>query len=101
MSDTTAPQATRLAGLRKAQAKQKALREQGIKIELLGPYEKHLRDPKSLRKAITAKCWDCVGADADPNPRGQIRDCIMDDCPLWTVRPWQRTPRQSTPEGDE
>lgn len=55
----------------------------------LSPAEKAARNPSSLRMAITAKCFDCVGGGADPNPRGAVRDCSVKGCPLYPVRPWQ------------
>ncbi len=57
----------------------------------LDPIQKALRDPTSLRAAINAKCWDCVGAGADKNPRGLIRDCGVARCSLYPVRPFQET----------
>lgn len=54
------------------------------------PIQKAQEHPTSLRKAITAKCWDCVGAGADPNPRAEIRHCPCTECPLHPVRPYQK-----------
>lgn len=54
------------------------------------PIAKAKANPKSLRAAINGKCWDCVGADADPNPRGRIRDCTSEaTCTLWPLRPYR------------
>lgn len=74
--------------LRRASERQRELRAAG-KLVRLDPIEKARRDPKSKSKAIVAKCWDCNGGDADPNPRQRIRDCPCEDCPLYPVRPWQ------------
>jgi hypothetical protein len=46
----------------------------------------------SLRKAINAKCKDCI---YDPNCGGgtwreQVAQCSAIACPLWTVRPFPR-----------
>jgi len=60
------------------------------------PIEAQAKNPTSLRAAINAKCWDCIGGDADPSPRGQIRDCSITDCPLWVVRPWQSKDKNET-----
>ena len=76
------------AALQLATQRRKELQAAG-KLEVLDPIEKARRDPKSLRKAINANCWGCVGAGADPNPRQLIADCVCRDCSLWPVRPWQ------------
>lgn len=75
-----------LVRAREARSRNKAL---GIAAERLSPAEKAARNPKSLRLAINAKCFDCVGADADPGPRGRVRDCHIATCSLHPVRPWQ------------
>jgi hypothetical protein len=54
------------------------------------PIQKLAANPTSLRLAINAKCWDCQGGDADPNPRGRIGTCECLTCPLHAVRPYQR-----------
>jgi hypothetical protein len=53
------------------------------------PIEKALKNPKSLRAAINAKCFDCQGQDADPAPKWRIGNCEMPDCPLYSLRPYQ------------
>lgn len=58
-------------------------------LAVLDPIEKARRNPKSLRLAINGKCWDCIGAGADPNPRAAIRDCQITGCTLHPVRPYQ------------
>ena len=77
-------------GLELAQRKRAELKEAGIKVVILNPIEKARRNPQSLRYAINGKCFDCVGAGDDPNPRGAIRECAIRDCTLWPVRPYQR-----------
>jgi len=65
--------------------------EEGIAVERIDPIEKARKNPKSLRLAITAKCWDCVGAGSDPNPRRAIKYCPCGEkCPLWHCRPYQK-----------
>jgi len=54
------------------------------------PIQKALENPKSMRCAINAKCWDCNGCDADPAPRWRIANCPMTDCPLYPQRPFQK-----------
>lgn len=70
--------------LQKAREKREEMKAQGIEVERLDPIEKAKRDPKSLRKAINAKCWDCACEN-----RTEIRDCEVKNCPLWNVRPYQ------------
>ena len=71
---------------REAQAERKRL---GIKTIIKTPFEKLREDPKSLRKSITAMCFDCVGAGHDPDWRGSVRECPCTNCPLYNVRPYQ------------
>ena len=55
------------------------------KIQSLTPIEKAEKNPKSLRLAINAKCWDCVCGQ-----RLEIKLCPMEtNCSLWPVRPYQ------------
>ena len=49
------------------------------------PLEKAQKHPTSLRAAINAKCYDCVCFQ-----RKEVTLCEMDDCPLWSLRPWQK-----------
>jgi hypothetical protein len=65
-------------------------RASGIKAERLDPLAKAARNPKSLRLAVNAKCFDCEGGDSDPNVRLRIGTCEIRTCPLWPVRPYQR-----------
>jgi hypothetical protein len=63
------------------------------------PIAKGRARPKSLRLAVNAKCWDCQGGFADPNPRWRIGNCAVTRCPLYTVRPYQRFQGRPTPPG--
>ena len=56
--------------------------------KIYDPMIKLRENPKSLRAAINAKCWDCQGCDSDPAPRWRIGNCVMGDCPLYFVRPY-------------
>jgi len=63
--------------------------------KLRTPLDRLADKPRSLRACIDAKCWDCMGAGADPGTRRMIRECPCDGtestlCPLWNVRPYQR-----------
>lgn len=59
------------------------------------PIEKAKDNPNSLRCAINAKCYECVGMDDDPNYRQTIRTCTGYSCPLFDHRPFQRTSHES------
>lgn len=48
------------------------------------PAEKAQQNPRSLRAAINAKCHDCVCFQ-----KREVTRCVMTDCPLWKLRPWQ------------
>lgn len=74
--------------LEKAQQKMRDMRARGESVERLDPIEKARQNPKSLRKAINGKCWDCQGGNADPGTRARIRDCTA-TCTLNPVRPYQ------------
>jgi hypothetical protein len=76
--------------LEKAQAKRRAMADAGIKVKVLNPLERLATNPKSLRYAITACCWQCIGEGIDPNPREAIRSCQIPGCALFQVRPYQR-----------
>jgi hypothetical protein len=42
----------------------------------------------SLKKAIEAKCKDCIYDELDTGSwRQQTENCTSKDCPLWEVRP--------------
>ena len=78
------------AALEAAHLKRAEMKAAGIKAVILNPIDKARRFPSSRRLAINGKCYDCVGAGNDPNPRGAIRDCAISDCTLHPVRPYQR-----------
>ena len=59
-------------------------------IQRLNPLEKAGKNPKSLRLAVNAKCYECEGEDYDPGWRGRIKNCIIPDCSLHPVRPYQK-----------
>lgn len=46
-------------------------------------------NPKSLKTAIAAKCWDCVCGDYNHASKHTIGTCQITDCPLWPHRPYQ------------
>ena len=75
--------------LEAARAAAQARRESGEVVERLDPMEKAARRPTSLRLAINAKCYDCMGRDGDPNWRKRISECSVRSCSLRPVRPYQ------------
>lgn len=85
--------------LEKAHAAMRARREAGEVVTRRDPIEKAASKPTSLRLACSAKCFDCVGRDADPGWRKRIGECSVTRCPLWPVRPYQRGAEAE--EGDE
>ena len=54
----------------------------------LDPIEKAKQNPKSLRSAINAKCFDCCCFH-----KPEVKYCTAVNCPLYILRPWQ--PRES------
>ena len=75
----------------------KAKREAG-ELEILDPLEKARRNPKSLRFAINGKCFDCEGGNSDPSIQWRIGNCVMPDCSLFPVRPYQDFKGRPTPK---
>ena len=63
------------------------------------PIENAKDKPTSLRLAINAKCFDCIGCGFDPKPAEAIRSCEIEDCSLWLVRPYRnkKARKDSTP----
>jgi hypothetical protein len=68
-------------------------RESGTPITRKTPFEK-LREKPTLKRAITAKCCDCMGwEEGKPMPSGlknDVKECTSESCPLYEFRPWQK-----------
>lgn len=77
------------AALAKARQAQADKRARGEVIRPRTPAERAALNPRSAKLAIAAKCWDCVGADSDPNPRWRIGNCPVTRCALHPQRPHQ------------
>ena len=78
------------AAINAAQKKLAEMREQGIKQVILNPVDKAKANPTSLKYAIRAHCWQCVGADASEGSKQLVRDCsVGDKCALYPHRPWR------------
>jgi hypothetical protein len=55
----------------------------------LTPVERAQKSPRSLRMAITARCYQCEGEGADAGWRDRIAACNATTCALHPVRPYQ------------
>lgn len=53
------------------------------------PLEKWQEDKTSLRKSVSAQCWNCMGGDDGDNVKKEIKDCSSKVCTLWQVRPYK------------
>jgi hypothetical protein len=62
-------------------------------IVVLNPIEKAKANPKSLKYAIQAKCWDCSNFQ-----REEVKLCTVKSCALWNLRPWQGKSKVSSVE---
>ena len=71
--------------LQKARAKLAENRAKGIKR--LSPLEKAKQNPKSMRLAINAFCYECMGFAK--SWRTDVRDCTAPNCPLFGFRPYK------------
>lgn len=52
-------------------------------IKRLNPIEKSHANPKSLRMAVNAMCFDCCGRE---NWHNRTKYCHIVTCPLWSIR---------------
>lgn len=77
------------AQLQRGQARMAELRAQGVTFAHRNPVQQAEANPTSLKKAVKAFCWTCVGGDGDPGAKFRVRDCTAPKCPLYTHRPWQ------------
>lgn len=78
------------ARMLRGQEKMREMRAAGWKPVHKNPIEQALDKPNSLKAAIKAKCWECVGGDHDPGAKFRVRDCAVGArCPLYPHRPWQ------------
>lgn len=48
------------------------------------PAEKARANPKSMRAAVNAKCFECAG-----DQRSEVTKCELTGCSLHSMRPWQ------------
>ena len=72
--------------LQKARAKKAENKAKGIKP--LNPIEKAKHNPNSMRLAINAQCYDCMGQES--GWRNEVRSCPSKRCPLFGLRPYKK-----------
>jgi hypothetical protein len=72
-----------LTPLQKAAIKRKRNREAGIKPP--NPIERSKLKPNSMRLAINAMCFDCMGQES--GWRKMVKLCSSPNCPLYKLRP--------------
>lgn len=71
-------------------AREAAMQRKALGLSVIkNPLERLAETPTSLRRAITAKCYQCEGEDADPGVRWRIGNCEIADCALHGLRPYQ------------
>jgi hypothetical protein len=94
-----------LTPLEKAMEAKRLLRENGEQKEIIHNWiVKAKRNPKSLKKAINAKCFECFGGTEDELPdsgwKKLIGTCTAPDCPLYPHRPYQNYSDDSAEEDE-
>ena len=69
--------------------KMRAKRAENIRLGIkpLNPIEKAKQNPNSMRFAINAQCYDCMGKEA--GWRNEVRNCPSSECPLYGLRPYK------------
>lgn len=82
--------AARGKALAAASAKARRERNEAGLSATRSPILKLADNPTSLRAAVDAKCWDCMGAGGDPCVNWSVGNCRTKACALWAVRPHQR-----------
>ena len=58
-----------------------------IKQVRLNPMQKLEKNPTSLRLAVNAQCWSCMGGTKESVE--DIRNCTSPKCPLYAVRTYK------------
>ena len=68
-----------------------------IVVKTITPIQRAKLNPKSLRLAINAQCYDCIYDKTDIGTwRQQIESCPSINCPLYCQRP-KATSKGETP----
>jgi hypothetical protein len=73
-----------------ATAEEAPLSEKARK-QRMSPVERAAANPKSLKLAIQARCFQCqdTGVGTPHITKSQVRDCAVTSCALWPHRGWQ------------
>ena len=67
------------------------------KRQRMTPGERADANPKNLKLAIAAKCFDCRNKGAGVNvTKALVRDCAKIECDLWRFRGWQDVTTRKT-----
>lgn len=66
------------------EAYREAVKSGLIEVVQLSPVEKLAKNPKSLRLAINAMCYQCMGGY-----KNEIKGCTATGCALYNVRPYR------------
>ena len=90
-------------GLARHREEMRRRREAGetIVLERKDPVQKAKENPNSLRLAINAHCFQCMGSGADPIVRASIRYCPVHSCSLHPVSQYQNAKGKSADELSE
>jgi hypothetical protein len=72
-------------GLQKARAKKAENARLGIRTP--NPIERAKQNPNSMRFAINAQCYDCMGQES--GWRNEVKNCTAPECPLFGFRPYK------------
>lgn len=75
----------RYPALEAARAKLAEMKASGVPIRCRNPDEQLADRPNSLRLAVNAMCFSCMGKDA--GWRADVRGCSATGCPLYPIRP--------------
>ena len=64
-------------------------------VNLKNPIQKAIANSKSLRFAINANCFQCMGGTEDEpyvtkELRIEVAKCTVISCPLYRHRPWKK-----------
>ena len=69
------------------------------------PLEMLKRHPSSIKRAVQAKCYVCIGGSLEEAPpkgwRQMIAFCGKSDCPLYFVRPYTGMFAHLSADGDD
>ena len=61
------------------------------KSKRFNPLQKAKANPKSLRAAVNGKCYEC-----SRDQYKEVTHCLVEECPLWPLRPWQANETTNT-----